>query len=101
MGVSAGTKNRQIRQEALRDQLRAGGHLQYVVDIAKEFNTRGKDMEQAEIATKKHAADIHLKLISKYLPDLKAMELTGDGGGDIGIDQLMTVEFIGIENTTT
>lgn len=95
------TKNRQVRQEALRDQLSAQGHVQHVVDIAKQFTTRGKEMEQAEIATKKHAADIHLKLISKYLPDLKSVEMTGEGGGDIGIDQMLTVEFVGVENTTT
>ena len=51
--------------------------------------------------TKKHAADIHLKLINKYLPDLKAMELTGEGGGDIGIDQMLTVEFVTVENKAT
>jgi hypothetical protein len=101
MAATVAAKNRKVRQEALRDQLKAQGHLQHVVEIAKEFREQGAGMETSEITTKKHAADIHLRLINKYLPDLKAMELTGDGGGEIGIDQLLTVEFVGIENKTT
>ena len=33
----------------------------------------------------KSAADIKLKLIGKYLGDVKAIELSGDGGGDLVI----------------
>jgi len=101
MAATASAKNRKVRQEALRDQLKAQGHVQHVVDIAKKFREQGASMEASEITTKKHAADIHLKLINKYLPDLKAMELTGEGGGDVGIDQVLTVEFVTVENKTT
>jgi hypothetical protein len=37
--------------------------------------------------------------IAEYVePKLKAVEVTGKDGGDIGIDHLLTVEFVGIEN---
>ena len=40
--------------------------------------------------------------IAEYIePKLKAVEVTGKDGGDIGIDQMLTVEFVGIENKTT
>ena len=32
MGATAAAKNKKIRQEALREQLRSQGHVQHVVD---------------------------------------------------------------------
>jgi hypothetical protein len=36
-------------------------------------------------AHKNNAADLKMKLISKYLPDVKAVEISGEGGGDLQI----------------
>ena len=81
MPADAAQKNRKVRQEALREQLRAQGHVQHVVEIANKLND--KDIESSDIQRLKLKADIHLALIKKYLPDLKAMELTGEGGGPV------------------
>jgi hypothetical protein len=75
------TKNRAIRQEALREQLAAGGHLQHVLDIAEKLSNEINDLDSLMVQRLKAAADIKCKLISKYLPDLKAMEISGELNG--------------------
>jgi hypothetical protein len=67
-------KIRKIRQDELRAKLAAQGHLQHVIKIAEELRDNRGEMDDSVIKSKKHAADIHLKLINKYLPDLKQVE---------------------------
>jgi len=76
--ANAKDKNRRIRQEALREQLSNGGHVQHVVDIAKKLQDGYKKLEATNIAALKAAADIKLKLIGKYIPDLKSVEISQD-----------------------
>ena len=83
MAANNAAKNKAIRQEALREQLVNGGHLQHVVDIAKKLNDGHLSLESSQIQALRASADIKLKLIGKYLPDLKAIEHTGEGGGDL------------------
>lgn len=83
MAATALNKNRAIRQEALREQLSAQGHVQHVIDISEKLSELDEELNALEIQRLKAAADIKCKLISKYLPDLKATELTGADGGDI------------------
>ena len=100
MAATVAAKNRKVRQDALRDFLANQKLVEKVIDNARKMEEQGASMEAQELNGLKYATDTRLKLVSKYLPDLKAMELTGDGGGEIGIDQLLTVEFVGIENKT-
>ena len=81
MGTTAANKNRAIRQEALREQLSNQGHVQHVTDIAKKLTDLENDLDSTQVQRLKSAADIKLKLIGKYLGDVKAIELSGDGGG--------------------
>ena len=83
MAANKAAKNKAIRQEALREQLTNGGHLQHVIDIAKQLNDGHLSLESSAIQALRASADIKLKLINKYLPDLKSMEHTGEGGGDL------------------
>jgi len=99
MAATNAAKNRAIRQEALREQLSKQKHIEQVVKNIKKFEEQGAAMEPQEVQSLKVATDTRLKLISKYLPDLKSTELTGEGGGDIGVDHLFTVEFINAPNT--
>lgn len=85
MAATALHKNRAIRQEALREQLSKQGHLQQVVENIKKMEGQGAAMESTELNAMKYATDARLKLISKYLPDLKLTELTGEGGGPVGV----------------
>jgi len=75
--LTAKHKNRRIRQEALREQLSNQGHLQHVVDILGEI--QGAElMENEKLSRLKVVIDTKMKLINKYLPDLKSTEITGD-----------------------
>lgn len=84
-GNSRAAKNKQIRKEALRDQLSAQGHVQHVIDITDKLSNLTNELESLDVQRLKAAADLKLKLINKYLPDLKAMEVTGKDGGDFTI----------------
>ena len=85
MAITAAHKNRQIRQEALREQLSAQGHVQHVADIAKKLSGLENDLDQVAVTRLKASADIQLKLIGKYLGDVKAVEISGADGGDLVI----------------
>lgn len=77
-GISAADKNRRIRQEALREQLANKGLAQQVLEISEKLNDLDEELDANKIARLKAAADLKLKLVNKYLPDLKQTELIGD-----------------------
>jgi hypothetical protein len=78
MAANNAAKNKAIRQEALREQLSNGGHVQHVVDIARKLQEGHLVLESTHIAALKAAADIKLRLIGKYIPDLKSIEVSQD-----------------------
>lgn len=90
MAKTRAQQNRALRQEALRDSLEAQGHLQHVFDCANKLGEPG--LEAGEVTRLRTKADIHLKLVDKYLPSLKAVEVSGNGGGDIATT--LTVTFV-------
>ena len=74
--------NRQVRQEALREQLSQQGHEQYISEIISNLSDPELEYDSLWVQRLKAAADLRLKLMAKYLPDLKTTEITGpDGGG--------------------
>lgn len=68
-------RNRAIRQEALREQLSSQKHIEHVVDCINKMQDESQDIDPAYVTRLKIAIDSRLKLVNKYLPDLKAMEL--------------------------
>ena len=82
-GHSRADENRAIRQEALREQLSKQKHVEHVIEICTELNDLSIQLEQGEVARKKIVLDTKLKLINKYLPDLKNTEISNDGGGEL------------------
>lgn len=84
-GNSRAAKNKQIRKEALRDQLSQQKHIEHVVDITEKLSKLENEFDNLEVQRLKIAAELKLKLINKYLPDLKAVELTGKDGSDFVI----------------
>ena len=85
MGLTKAQSNRAVRQEALRDQLSAQGHVQHVIDLAEKLSQLDVDLDPTQVARLKAAAAIKAKLISKYLPDVRSVELTGDADNPIQI----------------
>lgn len=83
MAATKANKNRAVRQEALRDQLSNQGHLQHVIDIIDKIQDQSETIQSQELSALKVVIDTKVKLIGKYLPDLKAVEVTGAEGDDI------------------
>ena len=94
MAATNAAKNRAIRQEALREQLAEQCRLQHVFDNIKKLEDLDQDLEPNDYNRIRTANEQRLKLVNKYLPDLKSTELTGEGGGDIGVDMLWQVEVV-------
>ena len=80
-GKSVAYRNKAIRQEALREQLSAQGHVQHVVDLAGKLADLDTELDSVQTQRLKAAIDTKLKLIGKYLPDQKAVEVTTDDEG--------------------
>lgn len=88
--------NKRINQQAMRDRLQKQGHISEVIRCIKELDQmdanlkkRRKALTDAEqkkimlrtgILTK--AIDSRMKLISKYLPDLRSINFEDEDGGN-------------------
>lgn len=85
MAKTRAQANRAVRQEALRDQLASQGHVQHVVENIVKIEDLNPSSETFvnELNQLKTANDQRLKLIAKYIPDLKAAEITGEAGQDL------------------
>lgn len=70
--------NRELRQETLREQLAAQGHEQHVLEMLEDLRNLERELDTQEVNRIKIVIDTKLKLLNKYLPDLKATEITGD-----------------------
>jgi hypothetical protein len=91
---------RDARQESLRELLSNQGHLQHVIDLAKKIEAIGETLEKGvsvdsegkqkdiggldvqrlaiAIKAKKDVIDTKMKLINKYLGDVKSVEHSGE-----------------------
>ena len=75
------TRKRQEKQEVLREYLSERGKLSYVLDNIEKMEKEGVSLEPQELQALKAATDSRIKLLAKYLPDLKAVEhTTGEDG---------------------
>lgn len=90
--------NRKIRQDALRDQLEAKGLLQKVIETVEEIANPENEIDQHGLNRLKIANEQRLRLINKYLPDLKAVEISGDENSPLTITK---VERVIVEPTNT
>ena len=87
-GQSKLNANRAIRQEALREWLSKKCTAQHLVDNIKKIEELDEESETFtnQLAKYRTANEQRLKIMNKYLPDLRAMEHTGEGGGSIKIE---------------
>ena len=99
MAATNAAKNRTIRQEALREQLSKQKHIEQVIKNINKMEEQGVTMESTELQALKAATENRLKLVDKYLPSLKATELTGEAGGPIQLDSIF--EFIPVGPNAT
>ena len=101
-GQTTKQARRAERQEDHRAQLAEQDHIQHAVDNIIKIEglsvaTKGDDEEvdykdlqlnQFKLNQLKTAVDLRLKLVNKYLPDLKNTEITAEGGGAIQITEV-------------
>ena len=91
MAATRANQNRKIRQDALREQLANQKLVEKVIDSINELDKLTSDQEGKDrAAIIKTGIDARLRLISKYLPDLKSTEITGDSDNPVVVSQPVT-----------
>jgi len=76
--VTVVKSHREYRQEELRKSLQAANHIAKLNKVLRELIDFEIIMTPEMIARTKIYVDTSLKLVNKYLPDLKSVEITGD-----------------------
>ena len=98
MAATNAAKNRKIRQDTLREYITERGSVQYLFDLIEKIEQLDPSSEvfPNDLAKHKAALDARIKMVGKYLPELKATEVTGDGGDDLVVS-LIKRRFDGVE----
>lgn len=98
MAASTAARNRKLRQDTLREYITERGSVQYLFDLIEKIEQLDPDSSTFtnDLAKYKAALDARIKMVGKYLPELKATELTGEGGDGLVVS-LIKRRFDGIE----
>lgn len=91
MAKTRAQQNREIRQDAMREQLSNYGLVQQVIEIATKLAE--PKVDQTRVQALKAAADIKLKLIDKYIPNLQTVDSNVNYSGDKPVEQLSEDEL--------
>ena len=90
-GRTVAQRNRSIRQEALREQLAEQCRVQHILDNITKLEDLAVEMDANAINRIKSANEQRIKVMGKYLPDLKSTEITGEAGEAL---RITTVELV-------
>lgn len=85
MGMTEAQRSRQIRQDSLRELLEKQGHLQHILEMSDKLSNLDDELDALKIQRLRAVIDTKLKLLNKYLPDLKAVEIEGNIDSSITI----------------
>ena len=85
------TRRRQEARAEVIKKLQAMGLVQQVLADAEKLADEALSMDAVMVSRIGKANDLRLKLINKWLPDCKAVELTGEDGEDIRLDVIHRV----------
>ena len=77
------TRRRQAHREEVLEKLRNAGLIQKVLEDADKLADESIEIDSVMAQRIKAANDLRLKMISKWLPDVKAVEVTGEEGGPV------------------
>ena len=81
IGESRANANKRIRRDALREQIKSQRHEQEAVVLINKIKNLEDDLDANSVNRLRIALDGHMKLLTKYLPDTKAVEMTFDESG--------------------
>lgn len=70
--ITAVVENRRIRQEALREELKAREYLRQLEEIDKRLSKNARTLESGELQALKLRVEIQFRRLAKVLPDVKA-----------------------------
>lgn len=85
------TRRRQAHREEVLEKLRNAGLIQKVLEDADKLANESIDIDSVMAGRIKAANDLRLKMVSKWLPDVKAVEVTGEDGGPVEIQGYILV----------
>lgn len=77
--------NRETRQAEMRKKIEASGYETHVHEVVKKLLDPEQEFEAIEVQRMKSAADLSIKMMAKFMPDLKSTEISGPNGGDLVI----------------
>ena len=77
--------NRETRQAEMRKKIEASGYETHVHEVVKKLLDPEQEFDSIEVQRMKSAADLSIKMMAKFMPDLKSTEISGPEGGDLVI----------------
>jgi len=77
--------NRETRQAEMRKKIEASGYETHVANVVKKLLDPELEFDSIEVQRMKSAADLSIKMMAKFMPDMKSTEITGPDGGDLVI----------------
>lgn len=92
---------RAINKEELRRYLSERGSVQHVIDLVEQIEDDNNDLDPLMIQRKKIAIDTRLKLLNKYLPDEKSVEVKNADGESFKTETKWTIEVVDAEHSDT
>lgn len=100
MAAPRAAQNRKLRQDNLREWLSEKCTAQHLIENIIKIEGLDPDSEsfQNKLNKLKVANEQRIKVMNKYLPDLKAVELTGENGESIKVDNTWKVEFLNADS---
>lgn len=77
MPADRAKRNREMRMDALREELKAREYLTQIANIAQILNDTWEEIGLSQVAALRLHAELNFKRLAKILPDLKAIDITG------------------------
>ena len=96
MAKTRAQENRAMRQDSLREWLSKKCTAQHLVDNLEKIEALDPDSEvfTNSLSKFKVANEQRLKIMNKYLPDVRQVELSGVDGNPIEIDQVWEIKVV-------
>lgn len=79
--MTTAAERKRVREEERREAIAASNTLTRITKLIEQLESIGasdENVHAAKVGALKGALDARLRLLNKYLPDLKSTEITGD-----------------------
>jgi hypothetical protein len=74
-----------MERKELLERLKQKGLVEQVIATAEKLADEAVTLDAVMVSRLKAANDARMKLIGKYLPDVKSVEMTGEEGGPVEV----------------